>query len=335
VRSPRASNTHCSTEDGGTIHGASIENWRSTLIALAPKLEEMAVKLAKNNADYDDVVETPLLLLNHLSGGSLAFVEEACRGYISFCETFYEKQIEFGRSAHYAASSYERVNAEVYQNAQYMAQVYYPALLLSYLFSSNYFHLYRTFRDRFVPAVRNLRGYACEIGIGHGLLSATLLSSAPALFGHGLDISPVAAQVTDRVSAFFGLRSPIVTELGDARHRIPLAGGSRYPVMICAEVLEHLPDPALLLRRIHEALSDGGLLFLTASINMESVDHLYLFRSDDEVVAMVEDCRLNVVERDLAFLTVAHYRDRPETCMQLISRGNPATAVLIATKAPY
>src|ERR1700733_3598667 len=126
----------------------TIEEWRQQLLRLAPQFEEMALSLTRNNPEYTNIIETPLRLINFLSGGSPQAVEDACRGYISFCDTFYEKQIEFVRTQKYRASNYDQVNADVYQNVAYMSRVYYPALLLSYLFSSNYFALYRNFRER-------------------------------------------------------------------------------------------------------------------------------------------------------------------------------------------
>jgi SAM-dependent methyltransferase len=312
---------------------ATIDDWRQQLIRLAPELEAMALSVARNNPEYASVVETPLRLINHLSGGSPDAAEQACRGYISFCNTFFEKQIDFMRTQQYRASDYEQINADVYQNVDYMSRIYYPALLLSYLFSSNYFALYRNFRERFIPMAQQAKGFSCEIGIGHGLLSASLLASIPGLAGCGIDISPVAVEVTERVSSFFRLLRPIVTQVADATQSIPLEDGRAYPVMICAEVLEHLPDPAKILRNIHTALAQDGILFLTASVNMESVDHLYLFHSDDEVVQMVEDCGFQVIDRDLAFLTVQPYRGDAELCRKLMRRANPATAVLIVRKA--
>jgi 2-polyprenyl-3-methyl-5-hydroxy-6-metoxy-1,4-benzoquinol methylase len=312
---------------------STIDDWRRQLIRLAPKLEDMALSVARNNPEYAKIIETPLRLINYLSGGAPEAVEEACRGYVSFCDTFFEKQIDFMRTQQYRASDYEQVNADVYQNVAYMSSVYYPALLLSYLFSSNYFALYRNFCERFIPAAKDAEGHCCEIGIGHGLLSASLLASSPALSGCGVDISPVAVEVTERVSSFFRLPRPIVTRVADATQHIPLRNGRGYRVMICAEVLEHLPDPAKILRNMHGALADDGILFLTASVNMESVDHLYLFHSDSEVVQMVEECGFEVVDRDLAFLTVQPYRGNAELCRKLIRLANPATAVLIVKKA--
>jgi 2-polyprenyl-3-methyl-5-hydroxy-6-metoxy-1,4-benzoquinol methylase len=310
----------------------AIDVLRARLIRLAPELEEMATSLPKHNPDYEDVISTPLQLINFLCEGSPENLEMACRGYIKFCQTFHDKQWEFLRSGAYAETDFGNVNEQVYQNLEYMSKVYYPALLFSYLFSSNYFSIYDNFRKSFLPLCQFRSGASLDVGIGHGLLSASLLNSNPKLAGYGLDISPVAPQVSSRVSAFFQLPRPITATVGDAVEYVPLQNGSTYQVMICAEVLEHLPDPAKLLRNMHAALEDGGVLFLTASINMESVDHLHLFHSDEEVVQMVEECGFEVLNRELAFLTVQPYRDNPKIISRLKRQENPSTAILIVSK---
>jgi 2-polyprenyl-3-methyl-5-hydroxy-6-metoxy-1,4-benzoquinol methylase len=310
----------------------TLDALRTELIRLAPELGKMAAALPRQNPGYEDVISTPLQLIGFLCNHSPEKLEAACRGYISFCHTFEKKQVEFVRSEQYAETDFANVNRQVYQNLEYMSGTYYPALLFSYLFSSNYFSIYSAFRSLFIPLCQAHAGASLEVGIGHGLLSASLLSTNPKLRGYGLDISPVAPEISSRVSSFFHLAYPITTTVGDAVEHIPLQDGAPYRVMICAEVLEHLPDPARLLRNMHAALEDNGTLFLTASINMESVDHLYLFHSDEEVLQMVERTGFRVLSHDLAFLTVQHYRDNPRITARLKRQANPATAIVVATK---
>jgi 2-polyprenyl-3-methyl-5-hydroxy-6-metoxy-1,4-benzoquinol methylase len=325
-----------SIRDRGNMTTTSIpltlESLRDQLLRLAPELEEMARSLPQNNPDYERIVAAPMRLLDFLCKDSTEQLERVCRGYITFCDTFKQKQLDFVRKRHYAEVDYRNVNEQVYQNVGYMSAVYYPALLLSYLFSSNYFEIYRVFCDVFIPLCVNRSGASLEVGVGHGLLSASLLSANRNLRGYGLDISPVAPEVSSRVSSFFQLSHPVVTRVGDATAAIPLENGSSYQVMICAEVLEHLPDPPKLLRHMHAALDDDGILFVTASINMESVDHLYLFKSDDEVIAMVKEVGFTPIRCDLAFLTIKPYRDDPKLIAKLKKRENPATAIIIARK---
>jgi hypothetical protein len=65
---------------------------------------------------------------------------------------------------------------------------------------------------------------------------------------------------------------------------------------------------------------------------MESVDHLFLFHSDDEVAHLVESAGFKVVDREIAFLTVQPYRDDPKLVSKLKKWANPATSIIIATK---
>ncbi|MCS7077188.1 MAG: class I SAM-dependent methyltransferase [Bacteroidia bacterium] len=305
-----------------------IESYRRILLSLYPEVKQITENIPTYNPEYPFIADIPAQIIAHLCKNDTQKITQAIQGYIHFCDTFKQKQIEFVRNKVYAYQDFAQVNAEVYQNKAYMTQIYYPALLFSYLFSSNYFEILRIFLQIFIPLTQQKQGKTCEIGIGHGLLSSLLLKNNPHLQGIGIDISPVAREVTDQVSQFLGL-SPIPVRIEDATQAI---SQKENAVMICAEVLEHLPNPEKLLQSIYAALDEGGLLFLTASINMESVDHLYLFQSDEEVVSMVEGTGFKVLERRVAFLTAQNYRNDERLQQRLMKRRNPCTSVLILSK---
>lgn len=306
---------------------AFIDHCRIQLLQTHPELAEMVDSLIQNNPDYYEVLQAPAHVIRELCPSDTQ-LREALGGYIRFCDTFQQKQLNFARKNEYVHTDYEAVNQEVYQNETYMAQTYYPALLFSYFFSSNYFEILRVFTQHFIPLIAKFQGQSCEIGIGHGMLSSLCLRNNPLLNGYGLDISPVAEKVTAKVVNILEVPA-IHVQVADATKSIPYVNNK---VMICAEVLEHLPDPALMLKQIHMALADDGLFFLTASINMESVDHLYLFHNDEEVLKMVEDCGFKVVQRHIAFLTGKNYRDNDELKAKLMKKLNPSTSILILQK---
>ena len=54
------------------------------------------------------------------------------------------------------------------------------------------------------------------------------------------------------------------------------------------EVLEHVPNPRQLLQRLLEIAGQDTVLFVSTVINSPMPDHIYLFRSQDEVKSMVE-----------------------------------------------
>lgn len=305
-----------------------IQEYRNILLSLYPEVKEITENIPKYNPEYYDIAGIPAELIYHLCKKDIQQITQAIQGYIRFCDTFKQKQIEFVRNQSYAYQNFESVNADVYQNQTYMEQTYYPALLFSYLFSSNYFEILRVFYQTFIPLAQKKQGKSCEIGIGHGLLSSLLLKNASHLQGIGMDISPVAQKVTMQVNEYFNI-TPLPVYIQDATQDIPQKNNE---VMICAEVLEHLPDPKKLLDRIYDSLATQGLFFLTASINMESVDHLYLFQSDEEVVNMVEQAGFTILQKNTAFLTAQNYRNDPTLQQRLMKRKNPCTAVLILTK---
>jgi 2-polyprenyl-3-methyl-5-hydroxy-6-metoxy-1,4-benzoquinol methylase len=237
---------------------SSVHDHLNKLIAARPEIAPLASGLADNNPDYLQVVDEPARLITHLCGGDEARIEQALQGYIQFCDTFKQKQMDFLRNRRYGYTDYQRMNAEVYQDRDYMERVYYPALLFSYLLSSNYFDILRAFGQQFIPRCLAASGQSCEVGIGHGLLSALLLRSNRGLRGHGLDICPAARSMAERTSRFFGVNPPVEVRVADAAEGIEFQDND---VMICAEVMEHLPDPSRLLVNIHQALTPDGVLF--------------------------------------------------------------------------
>jgi SAM-dependent methyltransferase len=97
-----------------------------------------------------------------------------------------------------------------------------------------------------------------DIGSGQGDLARDLRRTFPQAELAGLDFSATGIQVASQKvpGARFVQRNLI--EPGDPG---PLAGWAQFAV--CAEVLEHLDDPALLLKNASEYLAPGCLLIVT------------------------------------------------------------------------
>ena len=72
------------------------------------------------------------------------------------------------------------------------------------------------------------------------------------------------------------------------------AAKRRFDLVVASEILEHLEDPGAALRFLRSAIADGGRIFVNVPINSPSPDHLTLFSTPDEVVALVEGAGLRV-----------------------------------------
>jgi hypothetical protein len=67
-------------------------------------------------------------------------------------------------------------------------------------------------------------------------------------------------------------------------------------VIVLGEILEHLEDPLKVLNKVSNHLSSGGLIWITIPINAPAIDHISLFRSKEEVFALVEKAGLEIID---------------------------------------
>jgi hypothetical protein len=65
------------------------------------------------------------------------------------------------------------------------------------------------------------------------------------------------------------------------------------------EVLEHVSNPDQLLSRLLTLLSDAGKAFVTTSINSPAVDHVYHFKSVEDVRTMINDSGLAIIREQV------------------------------------
>jgi hypothetical protein len=70
-----------------------------------------------------------------------------------------------------------------------------------------------------------------------------------------------------------------------------------YTAIVMGEVLEHVERPLLFLQRIRALAEDDAFIFITTAVNAPAVDHIYLFRSVDEVRELAEAAGLRVIDQ--------------------------------------
>ena len=62
------------------------------------------------------------------------------------------------------------------------------------------------------------------------------------------------------------------------------------------EVLEHLDEPKQILIKLSKLLKPGGLLWITTPTNSPALDHVYLFKTKEEVLTLITDSGLETVD---------------------------------------
>ena len=138
-----------------------------------------------------------------------------------------------------------------------------------------------------------------EWGTGHGMLTLQALSAWPQSRATLIDLSPHSIEFCSRLLDAANLRGRCETRLADvlACDDLPTSD-----CIICGELLEHVPDPPALVRKLAGCLQRNGRAFITGAINAPQPDHLFLFRNADELVKLVEGEGLRIVSQ----LTVRH-----------------------------
>ena len=102
-------------------------------------------------------------------------------------------------------------------------------------------------------APQAVTGQVVDLGCGGGLLSVPLAQQGAT--GVGIDLSPLALRAA-RAQGVAGWHGAV----GDL-HQLPVADGSADLVML-ADVMEHVTDPALVVTAAARLLRPGGLLFV-------------------------------------------------------------------------
>lgn len=214
---------------------------------------------------------------------------EIVDGYRWMCSMMLEEELVFRRTGSYRYSTFSEVDALVYSNAPIMA-AYLDGLLLSQAIWPNHVRAIELFRNSYLPLVRDARHHL-EIGPGHGLL---LYFAAKQLAGfvEGWDISSSSIASTWSCLKALGADSNQFSmkkiDFLDAKP------DESFDSIVCSEVLEHLENPLLALSKIAKMLSSNGRGYLNIPLNSPSIDHIYLFRSPDEIVGMVTSAGLRV-----------------------------------------
>ena len=212
------------------------------------------------------------------------------QGYRWMCEMVREEELEFRRNGRYRYASFREVNELVYQQRDRMAQ-YMSGLLVSSVFWANHTRSIAYFAEQFLR--QNVDGYKhLEVGPGHGLLLFLAASDVRCASVTGLDISAESLAQTERALARLGSQKPTHCLTCDIARPLDLV--ERFDSVVLSEVCEHLEDPAAALRNLRGVMSPGGRIFVNMPINSPAIDHIYLLRTPEEVVALVESAGFQI-----------------------------------------
>lgn len=212
-------------------------------------------------------------------------LEAGLRGYVSFALDSMRRQKAFELAREYPKKSYQEAAGDVYLNEAHMLGEYLPGLLLSHFLWPHHYRQLQFFDSALLGPMKLAKEHRfAEVGVGTAVYSRRTLGSVPDSTGSGYDISPSSCSFARRhlEAAGNGHRFRMNQQDVVAKPIEPV------PWLICVEVLEHLEDPVRFLVALRQGLAAGGRAFITAALNAAHADHIYLYRTAEDVWSHLE-----------------------------------------------
>lgn len=220
-----------------------------------------------------------------------ASVEHIAGCYLTVVEDTLGEQMYFLRHKNYRRASYTEVADFVYHNREYMNRYMYGLVVTAFLWP-NHVQMARFFKEK-LPLDKH--GAYLEIGPGHGYYMMTAVANSAFETFLGVDISAASIAQTKAIIDFFAPKAGDRIELrhGDFLDAKALAPNS-FDAVVMGEVLEHVEQPGTFLQRIAELSRPGAFIYVTTCINAPAVDHIFLWRSTDDLEDLIRDSGLKI-----------------------------------------
>jgi SAM-dependent methyltransferase len=218
-------------------------------------------------------------------------LQYAVSAYLEMCAMMLKCQIEFMKTGSYTIQKRSQAFEETYSNTEKMTS-YMIGLAISQFLWETHYEILKSF-DQAARSLFPVVDSYLEIGPGHGLfLHKAMNYLKPHASVKAVDISPTSIAITQSIMTYF---HPKVDSISYSTVDILTYDTTeRFDFITMGEVLEHIDLPQQALRTLNELLLTGGRAFVSTAINSPAVDHVYHFKSVDDVRVMMQDAGLTI-----------------------------------------
>lgn len=222
--------------------------------------------------------------------------QDAIAGYAEFCTDALRAQVFFERFGRYPATDYLEVTKSCYLDEDYMNRRYLPGQYLSHYIWPHHYKMMKRFSEVLLNAINEPINLFCEVGVGCGMYSLQTLLKRQESKGLGFDISPHSISFTQRVINAHALNTRYDAHIDDAFSRRDEFSAD---LVISQEVLEHLPNPDEFIEQLRGIVRPRGWGYITAAINAAHTDHIYLYRSPEEVARQLTRAGWEIMDQQI------------------------------------
>ena len=264
-------------------------------------VERFAEEVLKENPTHRSFVESSIMGMTGESRHELLAYIDYCisRGLsLSYLADCYNRmnidiqmeQIYFLRHKKYRYSSFKEVADQVYFDNEYMKKYMYGLALSSFLWP-NHAAMHKFFVNTFP---KGLGGKYLEIGPGHGYYfrRAAALGNFTRMIG--VDVSPASVELSNDIMRHYQVETSAEIQIQQADFLQFSDEGDPFSCIVMGEVLEHVEDPGLFLRKIRQLSLPSTHIYVTTCLNAPAIDHIYLFDKSSEVEELARSSGLAV-----------------------------------------
>lgn len=197
--------------------------------------------------------------------------------------------IHFKKHKKYSCNNQHEAYVNVYSKPEVM-EYYMNALLMSQILWLHHFRMLMFFNDQLTKDFLKGTETVLDIGPGHGFFSYLVRENLKEIDKIDIvDISEGSLEMTKRIIG-----------TGDGKIRyfnrdiFTFSSDETYDLIILGEVLEHLDEPLIILKKLGDLLNPSGYLWLTTPTNAPALDHVYLFRSKDDILDLLNQAKFTI-----------------------------------------
>lgn len=218
--------------------------------------------------------------------------DAAAHGYAEYCVGVAKAKQVYERAGKYTPEDMPEIMTNVYQEEGYMVPYMWAAILIYPFWPSMVNHI-AMFRDDFVRRLPN-NASVLELATGHGVLSLLAAEERPDIHVKGVDISPPAIAVANKLLAASEHRGRVSFAVNDALKADKPRNGDRCNGVLSAMLAEHLVDPKPLFKTMSQWVAEDGIVFFSTALESPQRDHVFEYNWESEPLRMAETERLRV-----------------------------------------
>jgi 2-polyprenyl-3-methyl-5-hydroxy-6-metoxy-1,4-benzoquinol methylase len=209
--------------------------------------------------------------------------------YLKMVRDMRKEGLYFYKHNEYSCKSQTVANENVYSKPEIMGY-YMSALLISQILWKHHFCIFIYFKTRITNYFdKDSKIKILDIGPGHGFFSFFIKETFAGFDKIDfVDISETSLAMTKNIIGENGKLNYYLKDIFDFDESV------KYDFIVLGEVLEHLDKPQEILVKLSRLLSSNGILWITTPTNSPALDHVYLFKTKEEVISLIEACDLKV-----------------------------------------